>query len=380
MMKNRAPIDLKVYFCPNHYPMSRFYSLVVKEVRRETEDTVSLTFELPEQEKEHFQFIQGQYLTLKKDIEGEDVRRSYSICSAIGEELRVAIKKVDGGLFSSFANELLQSGDILDVMPPLGKFNVPIDPLQQRHYVLFAAGSGITPIISILKTVLRDEPLSTVTLFYGNRRFSTIVFRDELEDLKDKYLGRFRLFHVLSQEYTDLPLFSGRINAEKCQLIFKSVLQLDQCDEFFICGPEPMIHDVSDFLKNAGVEESNFHFELFTSPKGNLWKERKDSIIAPEDQSKVSRVQVTIDGNSIQFDLAYGGKPILDAALEQGADMPFSCKGGVCRTCMAKLEKGTVKMEANYSLEPGELEQGYILTCQSHPTSENCEVNYDVSG
>jgi ring-1,2-phenylacetyl-CoA epoxidase subunit PaaE len=360
--------------------MSRFHQLSVKEVRKETDDTVSVAFHVPVSDESQFQFIQGQYLTLRKEINGEDVRRSYSICSAVGDELRVAIKKVEGGLFSSYANDELKKDQLLDVMPPMGKFYVPVNPAKKRNYLLFAAGSGITPIMSILKTVLRDEPLSSVTLFYGNRRFSSIVFRDELEDIKDRYLGRFRLFHVLSQENADLPLFSGRINAEKCSLIFKSVMDLNSVDEFFICGPEPMIKEVSEYLKGAGVADEKVHFELFTSPKGDLWKERKESIIPAEDQSKISKVQVTIDGNSMQFDLAYGGKPILDAALAQGADLPFSCKGGVCRTCMAKLEKGTVKMEANYALEPGEVEQGLILTCQSHPTSEECVVNYDVSG
>ena len=359
--------------------MSKFHKLKVKEVRKETNDTVSVSFHLPENLKEDYRFIQGQYLTLRTDIKGQDVRRSYSICSSVDEELRVAIKKVEGGLFSTFANEDLSAGDELDVMTPMGKFYVPIDAATSRHYILFAAGSGITPIMSILKTVLSKEPNSRVTLFYGNRKFSTIVFRDELEDLKDRYLGRFRLFHILSQEGGDLELFSGRIDQDKCKLFFNTLVNVDDCSECFICGPEEMIGNVQIALNDLGVSGEKIHFELFTSPLGKLNTSR--SVEVPEaHKGRMSKIEVILDGTQMDFDLAYDRENILDAALERGADLPYSCKGGVCRTCLAKLEEGSVRMDANYALEPGEIEDGFILTCQSHPTSDFCRVNYDVSG
>ncbi len=357
--------------------MSKFHKLVVKEVKRETEDTVSVTFNIPADLKEDYQFHQGQYLTLKKDIASEDVRRSYSICSGIDEELRVAIKKVEGGLFSTYANTALKAGDELDVMTPMGKFYVPLDANSSKHYVLFAAGSGITPIISILKTVLKHEPQSRVTLFYGNRHFSSIVFREELEDLKDRFLGRFRLFNVLSREGSELEIFSGRIDKSKCVQFFESLVSVDDCSESFICGPEQMINEVQEGLKELGLPDEKVHFELFTSPKGSLSNEKKLEI-PEEHKGRISKIQVILDGAEIDFDLAYDSQPILDAALARGADLPYSCKGGVCRTCLAKLEEGSVRMDVNYALEPGEIEEGFILTCQSHPTSDSCKVNYDV--
>lgn len=360
--------------------MSKFHKLKISDIRRETPDAVSIAFEVPGELRSEYGFNQGQYLTLRATINGEEVRRSYSICSARGEAPRVAIKRVNGGLFSNFANDVLKAGDELDVMPPMGKFYVPIDPAASRHYMLFASGSGITPIISIVKTVLREEPQSRVTLLYGNRSFSSIIFRDELEDLKDRYLGRLRLFHVLSREKSELDLFSGRIDASKCDSFFSALADLSDFDEFFICGPEPMILSVQEFLESKNIPREKVHFELFTSPLGSLWKDSPAPEVAEADREKVSKVRIILDGTATEIELKYGGKSILDAALEAGADLPYSCKGGVCRTCMAKLENGQVRMDANWALEPGEVESGYILTCQSHPTSSECSVNYDVSG
>jgi len=358
--------------------MSKFHKLSVQEVKRETNDTVTVSFAIPAELKDDYRFHQGQYLTLRKEIQNEDVRRSYSICSAINEEPRVAIKLVDGGLFSTFANTELKAGDELDVMTPMGKFYVPIDAKSERHYVLFAAGSGITPIISILKSVLIHEPKSKVTLFFGNKNFSSIIFREELEDLKDRYIGRFRLFNVLSREGADLEIFSGRIDQAKCQVFFEKLVNVNDCDEVFICGPEQMINEVQLGMKAIGIPDEKVHFELFTSPKGSLSKE--SVIEVPEEhKGRMAKIQVILDGAEIDFDLAYDSQAILDAALERGADLPYSCKGGVCRTCLAKLEKGSVRMDVNYALEPGEIEAGFILTCQSHPTSDECIVNYDVS-
>jgi len=360
--------------------MVRFHKLKISDIRKETADTVSIAFEIPATLKDDFAFQQGQYLTLKAEIQGEEQRRSYSICSAKGEAPRVAVKRVQGGIFSNFANNELHVGDELDVMPPMGKFYVPLDPTKQRNYMLFAAGSGITPIISILKTILREEPLSRATLLYGNRSFSSIIFREELEDLKDKYIGRFRLFNILSREKSELELFSGHIDAAKCKTFFHSLADLSDFDEFFICGPESMILSVQEFLSSSGILREKVHFELFTSPRGTISKEKGENQPNKEDQDKISNVRIVLDGTATEIELKYGGKSILDAALEAGADLPYSCKGGVCRTCIARLENGEVRMDANWALEPGEVESGYILTCQSHPTSGACTVNYDVGG
>lgn len=358
--------------------MARFHELKVREVRRETKDTVSVAFDVPETLATDFAFIPGQYLTLKTPINGEDVRRSYSICTSPNEnDLRVAVKKVDGGLFSTFANEVLKAGDQLEVMAPVGKFVVNIDPSNQKHYVAFAAGSGITPVISIIKSVLESEPNSEFTLFYGNRSFSTIIFREQLEALKNSYMGRFTIHHVLSGEDQGSALLNGRINAEKVREFFKFFVNFDDVDEYFICGPESMIHDVKDVLAGMGADKKQVHFELFTSPLGKL------NGSAPEEKKEKSSgnvncsVKIILDGDSFEFELNTDGENILDAALKQGADLPFACKGGVCCTCRAKLQEGEVDMEVNYALEEEEVERGFILTCQSHPTSERVVVDFD---
>ncbi len=358
--------------------MRHFHELTVKEVRPETDDTVSVHFEVPESLKETFQFLQGQYLTLRREINGEDVRRSYSICSGVeDDELRVAIKKVEGGRFSTYANETLKAGDTLEVMPPMGKFYVELDPTQQRQHVGFAAGSGITPMLSLIKTTLVSEPKSTFTLFYVNRTSTSIIFRDELEDLKDRYMSRLRIFHLLTREPSDIPLLGGRIDEERCGKLCEAFLDVKETDAFFICGPEPMIHAVKDKLKALDVAEDRIHFELFTSPAAGTLQQKTYARKTAHNADDKSTVQIVLDGSTIQFDLDYDGQSILDAALEKGADLPFSCKGGVCCTCRAKLVEGEVDMEVNYSLEPDEVERGFILTCQAHPRSEKVVVDFD---
>ena len=359
--------------------MLQFHQLTIEDLRKETEDTVSVAFEITDDLKEKFQFIQGQYLTLRKEINGEDVRRSYSICSGVEDgELRVAIKKVEGGRFSTFANEELKKGDVLEVMPPMGKFYVPLAEANANHYVAFAAGSGITPMMSIIKTTLIKEPNSTFTLFYSNRTSASIIFREELEDLKDRYMSRLRVFHLLSREPSDVPLFSGRIDGEKCGKICEKLIDPKEVAAYFICGPEPMIHAVSDTLKGVGVEENKIHFELFTSPVAGALKQKEETKKASKGTGKeMSQVEIILDGNHLQFELGYNGDNILDKALTKGADLPFSCKGGVCCTCRAKLVEGEVEMDVNYSLEPDEVERGFILTCQAHPRSEKVVVDFD---
>ena len=356
--------------------MSLFHTLKVKDVRRETEDTVSVEFDVPFALKEVFQFKHGQYLTLRREIKGEDVRRSYSICSGVDDaSLRVAVKKVEGGLFSTYANEELNVNDELEVMEPNGNFTCDLDANNEKHYVLFAAGSGITPMMSIIKTILIKEPKSEITLIYGNRYFNTIVFRDELEDLKDAYLGRLRVFHILSGEVNEIELFAGRINAEKVERLFATFLDVDNCDEVFICGPEPMINEVSGELKNLGLAENKIHFELFTSPLGSLVKAEKPKV-SKELKGKTCRAEITLYGQQWDLDIPFD-QPILDSATEKGLDLPFSCKGGMCCTCRAKLNSGDADMVVNYALEPGEVDAGYVLTCQTYPKSEKISVSFD---
>lgn len=354
-----------------------FEQLRVKEVRKETDDCVSISFEIPAELQQQFQFIQGQHITLRTTINGEDVRRSYSICSSPMEsELRVAVKKVPQGLFSTYANEQLKTGDKLDVMPPMGKFYTPLNAQQKKNYVGFAAGSGITPLLSIIKTTLLTEPHSSFTLVFGNRNRHSIIFREALEALKNKYMNRFRVIHILSREKTDTILNDGRIDAEKCLALFEKTINLSQTDEFFLCGPEEMIFSVKAVLEENGVDKKKIHFELFTTP-GQEQKNNSTQNISVDTQPK-SRITVKLDGISFDFDLAKNGPAILDAALKQGADLPYACKGGVCCTCRAKLVEGEVDMDVNYGLEPDEIEQGFILTCQSHPRSGKVVVDFDV--
>jgi ring-1,2-phenylacetyl-CoA epoxidase subunit PaaE len=355
--------------------MSRFNKLRVTEVKRETADTVSVSFDVPSDLRSEYAFRHGQYLTLKKDISGEDVRRSYSICSGPGEDLRVAVKEVEGGLFSGFANRELKAGDELEVMTPMGNFTAPIHPDKAKQYLLIAAGSGITPMMSIIKTVLNEEPDSELTLIYGNRFFHSIVFRDELEDLKDRHLGRLRIFHVLSGEANEVDLFAGRIDEEKLRRFFATFLKADSPDEVFICGPAPMIETATESLKNLGISAEKIRFELFTSPKGSLWKERRPEV-AEELKGKSSKVAVTLYGQQWELEVPFS-ETILDAAIAKGLDLPFSCKGGMCCTCRAKVNDGKVDMLVNYALEPGEVEDGYVLTCQSRPASDAVAVNFD---
>jgi len=358
--------------------MIHFHNLTVKKVQRETDDCICITFHVPDELKETFQFRQGQNLTIRKTVKGEELRRNYSICSSPLEGvLKVAVKKVEGGAFSTWANEELRAGDQLEVLPPTGKFHTPLNQEQAKHYVAFAAGSGITPILSIIKTTLATEPLSRFTLVYGNRSKTSIIFKEDLEALKDRYIDRFRLYHVLSREKTDVALNYGRIDTEKCGLIFDKVVDLGDCDDFFLCGPEEMIFCVRDYLQQHGVAPEKIHFELFTVPG------QKKSTVNTEqqvvsDSGPRSQVSVKLDGIAFDFDLPFGGHSILDAALKQGADLPYACKGGVCCTCKAKLLEGEVVMDENWGLEPDEVAAGFILTCQAHPRTERVVVDFDA--
>jgi ring-1,2-phenylacetyl-CoA epoxidase subunit PaaE len=358
--------------------MPKFHALKVKEVRPETEDCVSVAFELPEELKADYQYLPGQYLTLKAEIDGEDVRRSYSICtSPLDEELRVAVKKVPNGRFSTFANEKLKAGDQLEVMTPMGRFHTSLDPDNEKEYVAFAAGSGITPIMSIMKSVLRKEPKSRFTLFYGNRVVDSIIFREEIEGLKNEYMGRLRLFHVLSREKLGSPLLSGRITQEKCEQFYDKLIEPTEVDDFFLCGPQPMIEAIQGSLTDRGVDRKKIHYELFTTAvngKTSAPKKQQEK----EESEVEAMVSITLDGNRFEFPLSSRAENILDGALKAGADLPYACKGGVCSTCRAKLTEGEVSMDVNYALEPDEVEAGFILTCQAHPKSDKVSVDFDV--
>lgn len=352
----------------------KFHSLQIADVRKETEDTVSIAFEIPSSLKDDYSFKAGQYLTLKAMIQGEDVRRSYSLCSSPFEkEWRVAVKQVENGKFSTFANSALKKDDVLEVMTPTGNFCVHTDAHASKTYVLFAAGSGITPILSIAKTVLHEEPTSTINLFYGNKGFSSIIFREELEALKNQYMDRFRLVHILSRESLGNAIQKGRITKEKCNELYKAFLINEEIDAVYVCGPEEMILGVKESMISNGVDEKKVHFELFTSPGIKKTEEVKQS----NEQSISSNVTIILDGDVIDLPLNSSGESILDAAQKAGADLPFACKGGVCCTCKAKILEGSARMDVNYALEKDEVEAGYILTCQAHPTSEKLVVSFD---
>ena len=354
----------------------KFHTLKINEVRRETEDAVSVAFDVPSELKEDYQFEAGQYLTLRATINGEDLRRSYSICSSpLDDELRVAIKEVPEGKFSGFANKELKGGDHLEVMTPMGNFKLQPDNVNKKSYALFAAGSGITPIIAIAKTILKAEPNSDITLFYGNKGFHSIIFREELEALKNTHMDNFRIVHVLSRESLGNKIQKGRIDEDKCINLYNAFLKDMPLDEVFICGPEAMILGVKDAMKSLDVPEDKVHFELFTTPGQSTNGAPKKA--TSNEPNVASNVHIIVDGDQIDLALDSTGDNILDAAQKAGADLPFACKGGVCCTCKAKVLEGNAVMDVNYALEPDEVEAGYILTCQSHPTSEKLIVSFD---
>lgn len=355
---------------------THFYPLRVREIRRETPDTVSLAFEVPADLQPAFDFRQGQYLTFRRFAGHEEIRRSYSICSGRHEgELRVAVKRLPGGVFSSFVHESLCAGDVLDTMPPQGSFFVELQPPRHATYVAFAAGSGITPVMSLLKTTLVEEPHSRFILFFGNRGFDHIIFREELETLKNKFTDRLSVHHILSREHLPGKLFQGRLDAEKCRSFARVFFSPAEVEAFFICGPEEMLLDLRDALADLGVDRSRIHYELFHVSDQTRRTAARVQETAPRLDSVVTVIQ---DGVQFDFNLTSDGSSLLDAAMRAGADLPFSCKGGVCSTCKAKVLEGQVEMEVNYGLEPDEVEAGYILTCQSHPKTDRLVVSFDA--
>jgi len=347
---------------------------VIADVRRETEDTVSIAFGVPESLRSDYAYKSGQYLTLKAIINGKDTRRSYSLCSSPFEnEWRVAVKRVENGVFSNFANDSMKAGDSIEVMTPTGNFALTSDQNASKNYALFAAGSGVTPILSIAKTVLKEEPNSSVTFFYGNKNFGSIIFREEIEALKNNYMDRLRVIHVLSRESLGNQIQKGRIDKAKCNELYNAFLKNEEIDAVFVCGPEDMILGVKESMSENGVNEKNIHFELFTAPG----QKKTTAKLEPSGPTISSNVSIILDGDQLDIALESDGENLLDAAQRAGADLPFACKGGVCCTCKARILEGSARMDVNYALEKDEVEAGYILTCQAHPTSEKLIVSFD---
>jgi ring-1,2-phenylacetyl-CoA epoxidase subunit PaaE len=354
--------------------MARFHPLTVTEVRKTIRDAVVVTLR-PENGGD-FDFTQGQYLTFRRDFDGTELRRSYSICAGRNEGiLQVGIKKVDGGAFSTWANEELKPGDTLEAMQPMGSFFTRLDPAQGRTYLGFAGGSGITPVLSILKTTLQSEPRSTFTLVYANRGVNSIMFREELEDLKNFYMGRLTVIHVLESDAQDIDLFTGRVDAEKCAALFRHWIDITNVDTAFICGPEPMMLGIAAALRDHGLTDEQIKFELFASAQPGRLK-RKAGSTGETGTAKTTEASVTLDGSARSFTMDKD-QTVLDAALENAIDAPYACKAGVCSTCRCKVLEGEVEMVANHALEDYEVQQGYVLSCQSFPVTDRVVVDYD---
>lgn len=353
--------------------MARFHQLEVTDVHKTIRDAVVVSLK-PANDAD-FDFIQGQYLTFRQEIEGTEIRRSYSICAGKDDGiLQVGIKKVDGGAFSTWANENLAPGMVLEAMPPMGNFHTPIEPNNAKTYLGFAGGSGITPVLSILKTTLMREPDSRFTLVYANRGVNTIMFREELEDLKNTYMGRLNVIHVLESDAQDIELFTGRVDEAKCAALFANWIDIASVDTAFICGPEPMMLGIAKALKENGLSDDQIKFELFASSQpGRLT--RKASAATTE-TSKPGEAVVIIDGAPRTVTMTKD-QTVLEAALAGGLDAPFACKAGVCSTCKCKVLEGEVEMVANHALEDYEVEQGFILSCQSFAVTEKVVVDYD---
>lgn len=357
--------------------MSKFHSIKIADIYKETKDCSVLSFEIPQELKQEFQYKQGQHLTLKSIINGQDTRRSYSLCSSPNENIwKIAVKKINGGLFSTFVNDTLKKGDTIEVMAPNGEFNVAINSDKPKNYIVFAAGSGITPILSIIKTHLISEPNSTFKLFYLNRTVKSIIFKEEIEQLKNTYFDRFEIFHFLTKEHRSIELLNGRFTKEKLQVLTKNIIDIPSTDECFICGPEQMIFLIRDELIAAGLDKNKIHYELFTSGITEEDKARMAKIV----EKKVEGTDVTIidGGKEFHFVMDDDFDNILDGALAAGADLPFACKGGVCSTCKCKVVSGTVEMKINYALDENEVAKGLVLSCQAVPTSEKVVVDFGV--
>ncbi|QWF24069.1 phenylacetate-CoA oxygenase/reductase subunit PaaK [Nocardioides sp. LMS-CY] len=347
-----------------------FHALRVAAIDELTDDSVALTFEVPDDLASDFAWLPGQHLNIRG---GDDVRRSYSICTAPSSgRLRIGVKRLPDGAFSSGVLSTLTVGDTLDVMTPAGRFTTTVSPTAARHVVAVAAGSGITPVLSIVTAVLEGEPASSVTLVYVNRTHRSVMFLDEVHDLKDRFASRLQIVHVLSRETSDVELLSGRLDGPRLSRIV-AAFGLAGADDWFLCGPQQMLVSVRSALADLGVPSARVHSELFHADP--VERAPVEALTGAPDGA--ARVTIRLDGRASSLDLRPDDVPVLEAALRVRADLPFACKGGVCGTCRARLVSGTVAMDANYALEPDEIERGYVLTCQAHPTSEEVVLDYD---
>jgi len=360
---------------------TRFYPLKISDVRPETDTAVCISFEVPAELKDTFAFTQGQFLTLSATINGKEVRRAYSICSGVDDGvLKVGIKCVEGGVFSNYANDNFKVGVEVDVLPPQGTFFTKLDSQHEKRYMCLAVGSGITPILSITKSILSREPKSFVTVLYGNRQTSQMMFKEELSFLKNRYLDRLQIIHIMSREDQGSDLLGGRIDNTKGYKLQKSgLINIKNTDDVFICGPESMMSQVSHGFRLEGLSEDCIHYELFGSSADDAQAALQKAKARREKfgDAKASKINLRADGRMISFPLSTVGENILDAGMRNGMELPYSCKAGVCSTCKAKLVKGTVDMDISHGLEPHEVEAGFILTCQAHPTSDEVEVDFD---
>ncbi len=354
-----------------------FHRLKIAEVRRETADAVSIVFEIPEALKDVFGFKAGQHLTLRTELEGEDLRRNYSVCVAPHEnEIRIAVKQMPGGRFSSWANGALAAGHSIEVLPPMGRFVLPVGDGEAPSYVAMAGGSGITPVLSILKTILREKPHSRFTLLYGNRDSASIMFLEELAGLKNRYLGRLEIYHFLENEAEEIELFNGRLDRAKCEEVLSSLVDVAATDAFFICGPGPMMDAAEAALTARGVPPAKIHVERFTTGVVSAEQLAREEVL----QKKAAGTQliVTLDGRRAKIAFSAEKGNILESVQAAGLPAPYACKGGVCSTCRAKVLSGSVTMKKNYALSDEEVAQGYVLTCQSVPTSDEVTLSYDA--
>lgn len=359
--------------------MADFYPLEVAQIVEEPNDTRHITFDVPESCAAQFAFKHGQYLTFEAEIAGKKVRRSYSICAAVGEPLSVAVKRIQGGVFSGYLHHGLKVGDRLAALPPQGTFTSDLDACANRAYLLIAAGSGITPILSIAKTVLAGEPLSRVTLIYGNRRSSEITFREALLWLKNRFIDRFQWINVFSRELQEAPILNGRIDHAKGLELNGRLLDISGFDEYFLCGPQGMVSEVARGLRSLGVDQGKIHVELFfASAQDARLAIQKQQTRARAYGDLTTEVRVRFSGREVVFDLTADGENILDSAASQGLELPFSCKGGVCATCKAQVIEGQVDMDLNHALSAEEVAQGFVLTCQAHPISDRVAIDFDV--
>ncbi|HEY5879923.1 MAG TPA: 1,2-phenylacetyl-CoA epoxidase subunit PaaE [Nakamurella sp.] len=350
-----------------------FHRLRVAAVQRLTEDAVAVTFDVPDRLRDEFRFDPGQHVSVRAAALGDDVRRNYSICApATRGPLRIGVKRIPDGVFSAFVAERLQPGDTLEVMTPTGTFSPRLDPTRARRYVAVAAGSGITPVLSILATALEVEPASTAALVYANRRISTIMFLEELEDLKNRFPARFQLIHVLGHELTEVDMLSGRLDGDRFDRILDTILPVDDVDDWYLCGPLALADTVRAILLDRGVPAEHVHRELF-----HVGAPPRRRVVDADVPATGARVTAILDGRSIELTVPPDGDSILEATLRVRPDAPFACKNGVCGTCRARIVEGRVQMDANYALEPDEVGRGYVLTCQSHPVTDRVVLDFD---